>query len=896
MDIRINELDPVVSPTPGLNMAVDGVTMGRMTIAEVVDIGRPLASQAEAEAGVQATKAMTPLTTAQAIDAQAATTAQGALADSAVQPADLAQVATSGDYDDLLNQPNLSSDLIYPVKADAVAATVPAAEHALKLNGSVAVGDGDGGLYIDTNNGNADTFVSGDGRTWYRAQDINTDRLIDEAITEPKLAAAIAALINGAAQKAQNLNDLADKASARLNLKVSTYVADRTALKALDTTKDTTAYNKEAGRLGDFDFDSANLSAKITADTQEIGFVAPTADPTGATGAWRRNLKMGRIFPEDGGVTGDGVSSANNLTRMQAAIDFAAREKKVLELTPGGDYRIPGPMLTKSGTYIVGAPGAILRPTEWSVLAGGFGGFLGNVGAYDDIVLEGLHVDGQYMPANAYGLATAGTATTVTLGAWADGKVRVGDPVTFIYGTSFGRTSFVQSWNAGTRVLTMTTSGAVADATTFIGLGSNDNIIGFASGGSRVRILGGYFENMLAQWTGGGSGGKAVNFEQGCTNCQALDYVAYRMGFGGFAQGVDGAGLQAVEILMRYTAIECGAAFMAAGHTAATDPDGDNKDSWMRAEVDFTNCGFQPYRPVAATQTKSAPIVFGEAQNVTVKARGRTTSDYAPSFPAAGTGFVGSGLVGNPIGRVITGWGRNLNVDVEYSGAVDALYTLETPRASGVDGAPSGVPQNCFDLDFKIKHRGTAPTNLFDQRQTLGTPVDAAKVSGRFEVDCNYYPTSILTSDMAYVGLWVDVNARTAAAITERGVKGGADLVRTLHNSLSAVAGKEDLTGVQYFTMLDDTAASFTPERAVGTYAYASVSGDLRGYFTYSTSSPQCRVMTGPLLTLATTGVLTGTTGTDTNFIFSAFTDGKIYLENRRGSTLAIKLKPVVGL
>jgi hypothetical protein len=48
-------------------------------------------------------KALTPA------DIGAATSAQGALADSAVQPGDLATVATSGDYDDLSNSPPLGT-------------------------------------------------------------------------------------------------------------------------------------------------------------------------------------------------------------------------------------------------------------------------------------------------------------------------------------------------------------------------------------------------------------------------------------------------------------------------------------------------------------------------------------------------------------------------------------------------------------------------------------------------------------------------------------------------------------------------------------------------------------------------------------------------------------------
>ena len=652
-----------------------------------------------------------------------------------------------------------------------------------------------------------------------------------------------------------------------------------------------------------YQFDANDLSTEVGLDTAKIGYKPLTADPSGASGAWLRNLKLGRISPEDAGVTGDDVSSTANLTRMQAAIDFAAREKKVLQLTPGGIYRIPGPMKTKTGTYIVGAAGAILRPTEWSILRGGSGAFLGNTIAHEDIVLENLHLDGSQMPANAYGLATAGTATTVTLDAWADGLVRVGDPVTFLYGTSFGRASFVLAWDPGSRILTLTDSGAAADATTFIGLGSNDNLIGFANGTHRARILGGYFENMLAQWTGGGSGGK-INFEQGCTDCQALDYIAYRLGYGGFVQGKDGVNKEATQIYMRYVAKECGSAFTAAANDSTTDPDGDTKDNWIRVEVDFVNSGFQPMRPVSGTQTKSAAITFGEAQNVSVKARGRTTSDYAPAFPAVGTGFVGSGLSGNPIGSVVEGWGRNLSVDVEYAGACDALFRLCTPRASGFDaGRPEGepqqgVPQNCYDLDIRIKHRGTAPTDgLFTQRQSFAVPVSDSEISGELHADCNYHPPTILAADMAYTGLQVEVGARIAGAIKKRGVIGQANLVQALHNSLTAQAGMEDLTGVHVFTLANNTATSFTPDQSNGVYAYSSTAGDLRGFITYNTAIPQCRVMTGPLLTAGTTGVLAGTTGTAGNWTFSAHTDGKIYLEHQRGgAAITMQMRRIAGL
>lgn len=149
-DIRIRDLPDASPAVPTDFVAIDNGTTRKVPIADLVNVGRPLASQAEAEAGVESTKAMTALTTKQAVTsygllkdgnlagltntvtarsnlglgsaatsstADFATAAQGALADSAVQPSDLATVATTGAYSDLTGTPQLAT------QADAVAAT-----------------------------------------------------------------------------------------------------------------------------------------------------------------------------------------------------------------------------------------------------------------------------------------------------------------------------------------------------------------------------------------------------------------------------------------------------------------------------------------------------------------------------------------------------------------------------------------------------------------------------------------------------------------------------------------------------------------------------------------------------------------------------------------------------
>lgn len=67
---------------------------------------------------------------------------------------------------------------VFETEADASAATIDATINRVRLEGSVTLGDGHGGLYIDTNNGSTDTFTSnGGGRTWYRVADVGEDRL-----------------------------------------------------------------------------------------------------------------------------------------------------------------------------------------------------------------------------------------------------------------------------------------------------------------------------------------------------------------------------------------------------------------------------------------------------------------------------------------------------------------------------------------------------------------------------------------------------------------------------------------------------------------------------------------------------------------------------------------------
>lgn len=98
----------------------------------------------------------------------------------------------------------------------------------------------------------------------------------------------------------------------------SRYVATRTALKAITAGLYTAIYLRESRREGWFEWNSSNLSAEVTADTQEGLYVAPSSDATGASGAWVRVVENEIYFADWWGVAGDGTT--DDTTAAQAAI------------------------------------------------------------------------------------------------------------------------------------------------------------------------------------------------------------------------------------------------------------------------------------------------------------------------------------------------------------------------------------------------------------------------------------------------------------------------------------------------------------------------------------------------------------------------------------------------
>lgn len=102
-DIRIKDLPLATGGTAPIGsdaVAIDGSSTRKTTITALGDVAVPVASQAEAEAGINAVKRMTPLTVKQSIASEVgdtlASAAQGALADSAIQPSSTRLLPSGG--------------------------------------------------------------------------------------------------------------------------------------------------------------------------------------------------------------------------------------------------------------------------------------------------------------------------------------------------------------------------------------------------------------------------------------------------------------------------------------------------------------------------------------------------------------------------------------------------------------------------------------------------------------------------------------------------------------------------------------------------------------------------------------------------------------------------------
>jgi hypothetical protein len=117
----------------------------------------------------------------------------------------------------------------------------------------------------------------------------------------------------------------------------------------------------EAGREGLFTFNTANLAARVAADPRQGIFVAPTSDPSGASGAWVRRVE-GAYNVMWFGAKADFVT--DDLPAFQAALaairdrNFGAFAGSNRLTVPAGFYYLSGSLNFHSAVSLQGAGSA----------------------------------------------------------------------------------------------------------------------------------------------------------------------------------------------------------------------------------------------------------------------------------------------------------------------------------------------------------------------------------------------------------------------------------------------------------------------------------------------------------------------------------------------------------
>ncbi|WP_210161144.1 hypothetical protein [Methylorubrum extorquens] len=530
----------------------------------------------------------------------------------------------------------------------------------------------------------------------------------------------------------------------------------------------------------------------------------------------------------------------DNARKIYETILGAASLKQPLVGSPG-PWKVDGPIKVASGLEFSGEGDFRIFQTGYGSFTDParrpLGSFISNkVGIAGSYVCTGLRLDNikvdQSLIAPVFVTAArASTSNTVQLGTEAssvDGFY-VGlyiECVSFAgdVGTAGvgGVVRTVTAYNGATRVATVSPAWTlVPDVGATIAVGWNDNAFGFATGLSdaELRDCAAYNFGPAVPSV---SGGKGINFEQGCDDCRVFNFHAEDCaGAAVFTQGYAGAGREAVNIeFVDISAKRCGAAAIFAGIDATKAPDGDPNTQFatLRGGL-FEDCGHFPHRVVSGDHGKFGVIGLLEAQNISVsqvKIKNRSTyPNVSPGYPTGATRH-GQGQSG-PIGAVIHGHGRNCRfTDIEYHGDCDTFLRVARGRAAGDDGpgASVGKPLASFRIELaNCHHYGTAQT-IFDVDPSSVVRVDPDQVSAAIDVRTDTLTVGIVSGRVAslYPLIYMAVSAHTPY----RRVEGLAADIYARGNTLSAIGVPAGATryvtsdGFELIVERIDTAGTWT--------------------------------------------------------------------------------------
>lgn len=587
-------------------------------------------------------------------------------------------------------------------------------------------------------------------------------------------------------------------------------------------------------------FPSADSATQLRIDlAQEDGASLVNyrrASVNALTRSIQQMLDQSFVTPAEFGAVGDGVT--DDTVAIQAAWDFSAANKKPCLMTDG-DYRISFLRL-RDNLHVMFSNNAWLKPVTWNAP----GAFITNVNPEDvsnsrveNVLIENLQFDGININTSDIG---------------------------------------------------------------------NSNCIGVARGAVNVKFLGGTIKNLKYSFNApGGAGGKAIGVEQGVVGFYASNFWIENCSIGIFAQGVPGVWLDGTPrnaVGIHFSDIHCENTeawgfFAGVTTTAGSNPTGDFAQTMVVVRnITYHNSGHAPNRPIATDHKKSAPLVLGEATGIDIDGViGYNDPDYPmvnPGYPTD-PALIGSGLSG-PIGAVVWGWGRNCSIrNVSHQGDVDSIVHIERARAHGDDAAPTGTPTNVFRFNMTgIRHFGVCNEVMKHGIGFLGPDID---MTGQFDITADQVTSGFVSSDW---GMSNGVSIRIRNAATSSIVEGTPFWIRSFRNTFVVGDYKpyydqlsaRIMTAGRYTsgsaTINDDAVLVLTPGQQHGIIQISSNTSLLRVIVGYRCSATGAQTaIIGPAISnvAVTTGVLTGTTGTDGNFTISADAAGNLYLENRRG-------------
>jgi hypothetical protein len=144
-------------------------------------------------------------------------------------------------------------------------------------------------------------------------------------------------------------------------------VASVTALAARTVPSTAPALLAQAGREGLFLFVAGNRSADVAADPRQGVYVAPQSDPSGASGAWVRQVNGGHNVKWFG-AAGDGVT--DDTAAFKAAIDCLDRNQAgnsgaARLYIPKGTYKLTDTLNIRA-TMIIEGDGPLTTTLEWA--------------------------------------------------------------------------------------------------------------------------------------------------------------------------------------------------------------------------------------------------------------------------------------------------------------------------------------------------------------------------------------------------------------------------------------------------------------------------------------------------------------------------------------------------